>query len=159
MIISILFVLWLALIIAVVYIAGKKFFVKETTYSFKDYNKTDIPYITMDVQGVSLNMLVDTCCAVSIINKNALDKVKYEVSERKVSLVALTPASVPTDIVNVPVAINGKSFVADFAVYDDDDLCSFKKKYGVTLHGILGKEFLEALQCRIDFKKHTITIP
>ena len=56
---------------------------------FQNFHKTDIPYIVVEVQGKPLNMIVDTGCGMSIIEKKALKGLKYTVSPRNISLSAL----------------------------------------------------------------------
>lgn len=160
MICSILLILWAVLLVGLL-IAFYKYARSKpnTLFLFKDFNKTDIPYINIDIQGQSLNMLVDTCCGISILKRGLIDKLEYEKSPRKISLQALTSDSLTSSTVSVPISIGNKKIVEDFALYDGEDIANFEVLYGITLHGILGAEFFEKTHCKIDYKKHCLIIP
>lgn len=124
---------------------------------FQNFHKTDIPYITIEVQGKLLNMIVDTGCGMSIISKDVASQLSVEESPRQVSLSALTPDSLSPKVVVIPVSIDGREILEDFALYDSDDIANFRALYGITIHGILGNEFFQSTDCNIDYNKHTVT--
>ena len=126
---------------------------------FQNYDVTDIPYITLEIQGFLLNFLVDTGCGVSIILKDVLENIDYSESSRKVQLEALTSDSLHADMVTIPITVNSKHIVEDFVVYDKQDIANFSVHYGITIHGILGNEFLDKTGCQIDYKNHIVVIP
>ena len=158
MIENILIFLWGLFLILILSVPFRKMFGHSYIYYFQDFDKTDIPYITMDVQGMLLNFLVDTGCGVSIITKSVLDNISYEDSVRQVQLEALTSDSLHSGMVTIPITVNGKQLEEDFVLYDKDDIANFQAHYGITIHGILGNEFLNKTGCHIDYKKHTVTI-
>ena len=123
---------------------------------FQNFHKTDIPYITIDVQGKPLNMIVDTGCGMSLITKDAVKGLSVEKSPRKVGLSALTSDAIVPDVVVIPITIDGKQVCEDFAVYDEDDIANFQKLYGITIHGLLGNEFFQITDCVIDYSTHTV---
>ena len=127
-------------------------------FQFQDFDKADIPYIAMEVQGIMLNFIVDTGCGVSLISKSVLDSISYEDSVRQVQLEALTPDSLHSGMVTIPITINGEQLEEDFVLYDKDDIANFQAHYGIIIHGILGNAFLDKTGCKIDYKKHTVTI-
>lgn len=131
---------------------------KGSRYSFQNYNTVDIPYISLDIQGVLLNMIVDSGGAVSIITENALHQLSYEESKRQVNLNAITGENVPSKMVTIPVNISGKEVKEDFVVHPVSDFGGFEVMYGITIHGLLGNEFFEKTGCKIDYKKHTVTL-
>ena len=98
-----------------------------TKYSFQSWEKSDLPFINIDVQGHSLNMITDSAAAVSIIRKDVLKNLTYEQSSRSVNLAALTDESVNSEVVAIPITINGKEVKTDFVVYDSDDIACFKR--------------------------------
>ena len=128
------------------------------TLKFQNFHKTDIPYITLDVQGKPLNMIVDTGCGMSIISKDAVDNIDVQESPRKVALSALTADSMNPKVVVIPVNIDGKQIYEDFAVYEGSDIANFQKLYGITIHGLLGNEFFQNTDCHIDYSNHTVTM-
>lgn len=132
---------------------------KETIFPFMAFDKTESPYIAFTIQGKTFNMLVDTGCAVSLITKEALEGIKYEESKRVANLVALTPDSVPSEMVNVPFMLNNTDYVGEFVVYTLPDLGNFEVKYGITLHGILSSEFFRKAGGIIDYKRQAVIFP
>ena len=122
-------------------------------------SKTDIPYITIEVQGHQLNMITDSAAAVSIIRKDALEMLTTEQSSRKISLSAITNDSVSSQVVTIPIIIRGKEFKTDFLVYEGSDIADFGNKYGVVIHGLLGVEFFRKTKGMVDFNKQSIVFP
>lgn len=152
-------VVWLALIAVIVYV----FYVflskrKKCVLEFQNYGKTDIPYVTMNIQGTPLNMIVDTGCGISIISAEVLNQLEFEESPRKLSLSTIIDDSIKSEVVTIPIDINGKTIQEDFGIHPDCDIANFGVLYGITIHGILGNEFLEKTRCKIDYNKHTVTL-
>ena len=158
MITNILIVLWFALIISIVVVIVYKLSNHSQVYSFSLTSKVDIPYITIDIQGQLLNMIIDTGCGVSIISAKALALIKHDDSSRKINLQAVTQEELPSDMVTIPFTINGKDISEDFVVYSADDFGNFEANSGITMHGLLGNEFLERTKCRINYLEHTISL-
>lgn len=158
MITNILFFLWVGFILLLLSMIVRKMLCRSFIYPFKDYDKTDVPYITVDIQGHELNFLVDTGCGVSVISKYVLERLSYQSSNRTVNLVALTPDSLNSNMVTIPLTVNGKRIEEDFVLYDNPDFGNFKQLYGIELHGILGNEFLEKTGCQIDYKNHVVVV-
>lgn len=124
-------------------------------YPFQRWEKSDLPFITVNVQGNSLNMIADSAGAVSIIRKEVLNKISYEPNSRKINLAALTDDKIQSDVVSIPITINGKEIKTDFVVYDSDDIACFKK-HGIVMDGLLGVEFFKASNGIIDFKSQAV---
>ena len=124
-------------------------------YPFQRWEKSDLPFITVNVQGNSLNMIADSAGAVSIIRKEVLNKISYEPNSRKINLAALTDDKIQSDVVSIPITINGKEIKTDFVVYDSDDIACFKK-HGIIMDGLLGVEFFKASNGIIDFKSQAV---
>jgi hypothetical protein len=127
-------------------------------YSFQSWEKSDLPFITLDVQGHKLNMITDSAAAVSIIRKDVLKNLTYEQSSRSVNLAALTDESVNAEVVVIPITINGKEVKTDFVVYDSDDIACFRR-HGIIMDGLLGVEFFKATKGMIDFQNQTVKFP
>ena len=148
--------------IALVFIAlsfiAKRSMNSAAKYSFQSWEKSDLPFINIDVQGHSLNMITDSAAAVSIIRKDVLKNLTYEQSSRSVNLAALTDESVNSEVVAIPITINGKEVKTDFVVYDSDDIACFKR-HGIIMDGLLGVEFFKATKGLIDFKNQTVKFP
>ena len=152
-----IFVGIILLLIALSYIA-KQHINSTANYSFQSWEKSDLPFINIDVQGHSLNMITDSAAAVSIIRKEVLRDLNYEPSSRSVNLAALTDESVNSEVVAIPININGKEIKTDFVVYDSDDIACFRK-HGIIMDGLLGVEFFKATKGMIDFQNQTVKFP
>ena len=158
--ISIISVLLLiSFVLLIVVLSAKKLRSYDSRYLFQDYEKTNLPYIKLNVQGQYLNMLVDTCCAMSIISKDALNGLEYKKSKRKVSLQALVSDDALLNVIKIPFTINDRQFEEEFAVYDTEDIAGFEEKHDITIHGVLGSEFFNNTKCHIDYNNHSITFP
>lgn len=158
MIINIIVFLWLLFVLAALGIAIYNLKYGRQLFLFQNYAKVDIPYIIIGIQGHPLNMIVDTGAAVSIICENALQNLSFEPCQRSVQLNALTNESVPARMVTIPLTLKSSTLEEDFVVHPTEDLADFGHMHGITIHGILGNEFLERTGCRIDYKKHTVTL-
>lgn len=160
MVCNIFVVLWIALIIALLVVLFKYAYSRPSAiFLFQNENKTDVKYITIGIQDQQLNLLVDTGCGISIISSKVAATLKHQKSPRKINLSALTPDSLASNVVSIPIVLGNKTITEDFALYDEDDIANFEALYGITLHGILGAEFFEKTNCKIDYKKHCLIIP
>ena len=148
----------IALVFIALFFIVKRYMNSTAKYSFQSWEKSDLPFINIDVQGHSLNMITDSADAVSIIRKDVLKNLTYDRSSRSVNLAALTDESVNSEVVAIPININGKEVKTDFVVYDSDDIACFKK-HGIIMDGLLGVEFFKATKGMIDFQNQTVKFP
>lgn len=160
MITNIVTVLWFVFFAVLVYVVwrGKE---KKNHFPFQNFGVVDVPYVTMDIQGKKFNMIVDTACGVSLFCVKPLVEsgIHYEVSQRHASLQALTDETVETEAVNVEFMLNGLPVKETFFVYHEDvNFSDFEEKYGITIHGLIGVEFLDAHDCKVDFKTHKLIV-
>ena len=158
MICNILLFFGIMLLLLLVSFIARKYVGSTAKYSFQSWEKSDLPFITIDVQGHKLNMITDSAAAVSIIRKDVLNNLTYEPSSRSINLAALTEESVNSEVVAIPITINGKEIKTDFVVYDSDDIACFRK-HGIIMDGLLGVEFFKATKGLIDFKHQTVKFP
>ena len=155
---DILIFIGIVILIVISSLWTKKYLSSTAKYSFQSWEKSDLPFITIDVQGHSLNMITDSAAAVSIIRKDSLKNLNYENSSRSINLAALTDESVNSEVVTIPINVNGKEIKTDFVVYDSDDIACFKK-HGIIMDGLLGVEFFKATKGTIDFQNQTVKFP
>ena len=148
----------IALVFIALFFIVKRYMNSTAKYSFQSWEKSDLPFINIDVQGHSLNMITDSAAAVSIIRKDVLKNLTYDRSSRSVNLAALTDESVNSEVVAIPITINGKEVKTDFVVYDSDDIACFKR-HGIIMDGLLGVEFFKATKGMIDFQNQTVKFP
>lgn len=158
MIYDILILTGIILVLIALFFAVKNCVDNNVYYTFQSWEKSDLPFISIDVQGYKLNMITDSAAAVSIIRKDVLKNLNYEESSRSINLAALTEESVNSEVVAIPIDINGKEIKTDFVVYDSDDIACFKK-HGIIMDGLLGVEFFKATKGMIDFQNQTVKFP
>lgn len=152
--------LWILFIIVVLAVITRILVHKKYSYLFMDWEKVDMPYITIDIQGNKFNMIVDSGASLSIIRKDAVDMLSsYEYIPRVVNLSAITDDSVRSNVISVPINIGDKEVKTDFVIYGGDDIAGFGSKCGVTIHGILGVEFFKKTKGKIDFNTQSVIFP
>lgn len=151
-------IIWVILIIAIAFFLIKKAGGGEVVY-FQLGRKPDVPYIVIKSGNVSLNMIVDTGCGASIIDKSILNSLEYQEMDETVNLSALTSDSVNSKIVAIPLTIKGKQIMQKVAPIESCDIANFRALYGVTSHGLLGSDFMETTGCHIDYKKGAVIFP
>lgn len=157
MISQIIIYIWVLFIVLLLSMAARNVFSHRQKYSFMNFDRVDIPYITINIQGISLNMIVDTGCGISIISAEVLKSLSHTASPRAISLEALTSDSLSSRTVTIPMKIGNKTLQEDFVVYDAKDIANFQANYGIPIHGLLGSEFFDKVKCHIDYYKHTVT--
>lgn len=160
MITNILFFAWFLLIVLILSAIARKLFSHSTIYSFQDWEKMEVPYIILNIQGEDFNMITDSAASVSVIKKDALKRLSsYTPIPRAVCMTALTDESVDSSVVSIPININGKEVKSDFVVYNSDDFGNWKLKSGIEIHGLLGVEFLRKTNGIVDFNTKTVKFP
>ena len=129
-------------------------------YEFQKHDIVDIPYVTIEIQGHSLNMIVDTGCGSSILHKPAAESlgIQYTESNKRTTLSALTHETIDMKNVFVDYELNGEKVRDEFILYDADAFGNFDVMYGITIHGLLGTDFFNAHKCAVDFKTHKLKI-
>ena len=133
----------------------------KSKFNFQKFPEVDVPYVTIDIQGKLLNMVVDTGCGISILHEPILkDKeLKFRDSLRQVNICALTDESAHMKSVTIDFEINKKTVSETFFINEaGEDFGGFQKLHGVQIHGILGSEFLDRHNCKVDYKKHQLII-
>lgn len=155
---TILTILWLAIILFLLSAVARKYFDKSSKYSFQSWEKSDLPFITIDVQGCPLNMITDSAAAVSVIRRESLEKLTYELSSRRIHLSSVTTDGINSEVVTIPININGKEVKTDFVVYNEDDIADFRR-HGIVIDGILGVEFFKRTGGVVDFNTKTVKFP
>lgn len=156
MIVNILIALWFIFILLLIVVTIKRSN-GGLIYQFQEIERTEIPYITINIQGISLNMIIDTGAAMSILVANVAQKLNFDVSNRTAELSALTTDSIKSTIISVPMTVNGIHIREDFALYEECDIGNFQRR-GIQIHGILSNTFLEKVKGHIDYNKHVLII-
>ena len=131
---------------------------KGMVFPFQNFDIADLPYIVINIQGYEFNMVVDSGASMSVIAHYALPQLLYSESVRKVEIGAMTDETTPSRVVTIPFNIGDKHIAEDFVVHPTNDLANFGAWHGITMHGILGKEFFEKTGCKIDYRNHSVTL-
>lgn len=159
MITIVLILLWVLLMVAVLIALYRRVYCSNV-YEFKDYEKTEIPYVTVDIQGNPMNMVVDTGCAVSLLNIPSISNCEllYRKSNNQVTLSAVTSEGLNAGGILVDFVIGKKKVTEEFFLHDTEDFANFNRMHGIHLHGLLGCSFFEKNNCSVDFKKHRLIV-
>lgn len=161
MITYIILTLWALFIGIVLTIFVQRFLFGNISYDFQNFGAIDIPYVTLDIQGNPMNMIVDTGCGISMLAVPAIKNFEllYKKSNRRVALSAITSDKVEAGAITIDFNIGKHNVSEDFFLQDVEDFGNFKKMYGIEMHGLLGSSFFDANNCKIDFKTHTLEFP
>ena len=157
--VSILIFLWIAFILLFLSYVARRFVHKSILYPFNNWDTIDTPYITLNIQEHDFNMIVDSGASVSIIRRDFIKNLNYELSPRVIKMIALTDDGVNSDTITVPINVNGNEIKNDFVIYDGSDIANFEVKHGITIHGILGVEFFRKTGGIVDFTNKTVKFP
>ena len=160
MITTILSLLWFLLIIAVIVTVGTNSR-KKNSLDFQNFGIVDVPYVTMDIQGKQFNMIVDTACGASILHTKSLmeSEIEFNMTGESLNFSSLTDENVRTKAVVVEFELNGMLTSEIFYLYDSDtNFGDFSERYGITIHGLLGSDFLDSHRCKVDYATHKLTV-
>ena len=145
--IVIVIILALIIISAVVYYFLKKEAIKSTALSFRSAMElTDLPIVTFYSGKKKLNMLLDTGSTDNIISKEHLESVYFTQTGEKRPVFGKDGIITYDEVVNTTISYSGLKF--DVTVLSTDMKEAFdiiKKESGVTIHGILGNNFLNKI--------------
>lgn len=141
----------------VVYVVDKRS-THELVFPFQEPERSENPFITINIQGIPLNMIIDSGAACSIILIEAANKLNYDASARKIELTALTTESIQTSVINIPFTIGGRLIKEDFMVYEEFSIGNFSRM-GIPIHGILSHAFLNKVKGKIDYQRRALIIP
>lgn len=125
---------------------------------FEETNSS-IPFIKVKHNNIQFNLVIDTGCTISCIDKNVLDLLIHNVTQESVEGIIFangdTNDSIP--IVEIPITIGDKEYVEQFNAVDFSAMSQqVKSSFGITVRGLLGSEFLYKHSLILDFDKHLI---
>ena len=125
---------------------------------FED-SKTSIPFIKVKHNNITFNLVVDTGCTMSCIDKNILDlllhKTTNDYTDGLISAEGGNDDKVP--IIEMPITIGDQNYIEQFNAVDFKDMAQqVKDSFGITIRGLLGSEFLYKHSLILDFDKHLI---
>lgn len=124
----------------------------------KSYKEVGIPVITLTNNGKQFNFLVDTGANYCIINESHLTEFEYKELKGEGTIFGMEGNVQKTNFVQASLYYEKDEFVANFQVLDiSGALDRINKQYGITVHGVLGSEFLEENRSKINFIEHEVT--
>lgn len=153
-------VLIIILITAIVINALFDFINSKDTFSFeKLFNNVNVPIVTLSSGENKLNFLLDTGSTNSHISKVASKLLVGTVTNTSLSCV--TSMGVDENICKAIYATlnyNNKEYIISLFINKglDDAFADTEKTGGVTIHGILGSDFINKYSCIIDFNKYIV---
>lgn len=159
MITDIIIALWVAFLIILVV---SMFTHKDADLKFLNFEKMDIPYVTIDIQGVKCNMIIDSGSGVSIFDENFFlhSGIMYTSTNKAVDVTGIEGNEKTMNIISVSFKFSGRTLTEEFSIHDCTPMfMNFKKLYGIEIHGILGSSFFNKYDSIIDYQKLCINIP
>lgn len=134
---------------------------KKQKFDIKQFiEKSELPVITVTIDGVKHNMLVDSGSDASYIDKNALKEMNKELIGHQNGIVGGTSIDEnQTNVYEINFTCGNKELKEEFTENDFNQIFTFiKQNSGVKLTGILGTRFLIKHKCILDFDKLTFHI-
>lgn len=130
---------------------------RKINISFRETMRlTGLPVIIMEIQGNMLNFVIDTGSSKSIIDSNIVND--FNISYDSIAETSLMGSE----------GIKSKAILGNItSIYEDEEYTitalikdmkkpfdQFKKTRGLTVHGLLGSDFLEKYKYNIDFENY-----
>ena len=127
---------------------------KKNMSFIESINLTGLPIISFSNNGHIVNMVLDTGSNVCLINKDSLASFQYEIAGTHSDIIGLSGGAENGTTVYLPLKYKDLDFDFECWATDINDMiASFKKEYGVTIHGLLGTGFFQKYQYILDFKE------
>lgn len=128
----------------------------KTKISFREsIDLVDVPVVTFYIKGRRCNLLLDTGSDLSYIDINYLNYNHIgNPAGKTVKSIGVEGTDRTSELHKLEITYRDNVFVEDF--YASDFSAAFgkvKSQTGVTIHGILGSNFLSAYKYIIDFKE------
>ena len=115
-----------------------------------------IPIVTLKHDNLRLNFIIDTGATTSLINSSLLERIKDKQKIDSIDVVSGLDPNVEykTEKYNIPIWLNRNKFNVIFCVMDlNPTFNSLKYETGITVHGLLGSDFLESNKCILDYDR------
>lgn len=133
--------------------------IKESTTDISEVLDTmNLPVVSFSIGNKKLNFLLDTGSDRCIINTKYLKKLPHKKTEYKTVAYGVDGKEF---VVNInTVNLKYKDYVFDnVSIYDSDLSAPFnniKKQHNITIHGLIGNDFLRSMGFVIDYSKNII---
>lgn len=150
---SIALIALLIVIITIIYCRNK--LIKEKTkISIKEsLELTQLPIITLYEGNNKLNFLLDSGSSHSHISKVIVDKLSGDKASTDYSFVTAAGGSSNSEVIKCNLKYKEETFIVDLFINEGLAAAfeTIKKECGVSLHGILGTDFLKDHKYILDF--------
>jgi len=116
---------------------------------------TGIPIITFKQGNRKYNFLLDTGANYSVINASVVEHINHSESTiGSTSTYGMEGNMVTANFINIKFTYRYHEYSDDFQVIDmSNAFNNIKNDSGVTLHGIIGNNFMQKYQYVLDFKE------
>ena len=121
--------------------------------------QTSIPFIKVKHNNISFNLVIDTGCTTSCIDKEVLDLLVHNVTNQATDGIIYADGSSDdkVQIVEIPITVGNQEYVEQFNAVNFRAMSQqVKDTFGITIRGLLGSEFLYKHSLILDFDKHLI---
>ena len=121
--------------------------------------QTSIPFIKVKHNNISFNLVIDTGCTTSCIDKEVLDLLVHNVTNQATDGIIYADGSSDdkVQIVEISITIGNQEYVEQFNAVNFRAMSQqVKDTFGITIRGLLGSEFLYKHSLILDFDKHLI---
>lgn len=153
-----LFICWVILTTGLCILVCNEYKIpKNSKMSIKEsMDLVNLPVVTFENNGNKYNFIIDTGANDSIINESCED-ILVTPNKTKNTVQGITGDEQKCHTVSIEFTYKNTTFDTIFNVVNLKELFdSIKESYGVTVHGILGTNFLDKYNYVIDFKDYII---
>lgn len=117
--------------------------------------QSGLPILTFYQGKTPYNFLMDTGSNASYVNQYS--NISINKSRAKSTFIGADGVTHPVDIAVVKLFLNDKEYECPVSVADlDASFKDIKSTYGITLHGIIGTDFMNKYNYCIDFLEYVV---
>lgn len=122
------------------------------------YEDSGLPVITLTNNGKEFNFLVDTGANLCVLNERHLEEIEHEPLKGTGTMFGMEGNVQQVSYVRVDLTIGKDILKVPFQIINIDNAFGrVEQDYGVTIHGVLGTQFLEKYKGKIDFIERTLS--
>ena len=122
------------------------------------YEDSGLPVVTLTNNNKEFNFLVDTGANQCVLNERHLEEIEHEVLEGTGTMFGMEGNIQQVTYVKVELSKEDTVFKIPFQVINIDNAFGrVEKDYGITIHGVLGTQFLEKYKSKINFIERTLS--
>lgn len=132
----------------------------KSSISFMEtFNLTEMPIVTFLAGDTKINLLLDTGSTSSYISKNASNLITGSEAVCNMNVISANGTNkLSCRVVDTFLSYNNKDYEIKLLVNEnlDKSFKDIKDSKGITLHGILGSDFMDKHSYIIDFEKYIV---